>query len=314
MPITAAQVQAFLTNDIGLDPLIVQKLSDDGIDNVDDLAEFDAESLRDIQRGINKLQDVIAANVKFGQKSLMRLTVAAEAVRHYNAVGRALTPAMIRWDPTLKNFKECAKALKSLADQDHPETPRIQRNLPIIKWVPAFRMVLKSCFGSVPHLSLLYVLREDPVPAGPISALATGQPYGSEYGSLHDELIARASHATPAYDLDNQAVLSKLEEATRGTELAGTIAPFVETGDGRGAYKEIMAQHLGEDKWDKEIRKHDEILHGRKWKGTGNEKFVALHLNSFQRLTEASQHIAFQLPNGHTRVGYLLSAIHTTDA
>ena len=55
MPITAAQVQGFLTNEIGLNELIMEKLSDERIDNIDDLAEFNAESLRDIQQGIDKL-------------------------------------------------------------------------------------------------------------------------------------------------------------------------------------------------------------------------------------------------------------------
>ena len=45
-----------------------------------------------------------------------------------------------------------------------------------------------------------------------------------------------------------------------------------------------------------------------KWNGRtfSLENFTGLYQSSFFKLQEADEHIAFQLPTGHTRVGYLL--------
>ena len=48
-----------------------------------------------------------------------------------------------------------------------------------------------------------------------------------------------------------------------------------------------------------------------KWNGRtfSLENFTGLYQSSFFKLQEADEHIAFQLPTGHTRVGYLLDKI-----
>jgi len=44
------------------------------------------------------------------------------------------------------------------------------------------------------------------------------------------------------------------------------------------------------------------------------EKIIAQHHNAFVSMQQCATHVAFQLLNEHTRVGYLLDAIKTTDA
>ena len=91
--------------------------------------------------------------------------------------------------------------------------------------------------------------------------------------------------------------------------MAASIKPFQRLKDGRGAYLAIRAQYAGRDKWETEIKRQDNLLHTRVWKGQGIfslERFVAQHRNAFVS--------SFQLPNQHTRVGYLLDAIQTSDA
>jgi hypothetical protein len=79
----------------------------------------------------------------------------------------------------------------------------------------------------------------------------------------------------------------------------------------------IRSQYAGKDKWESEIKRQDDLIHNRQWKGQSNftlEKFVAQHRNAYVSMQQCAEHVAFQLPNEHTRVGYLLDAIQTSDA
>ena len=58
-------------------------------------------------------------------------------------------------------------------------------------------------------------------------------------------------------------------------------------------------------------------MHTRVWKGQSNftlERFIAQHRNAFVSLQAAAEHVKYQLPNEHSRVGYLLEAIQCNDA
>ncbi|CAJ1963379.1 unnamed protein product [Cylindrotheca closterium] len=115
---------------------------------------------------------------------------------------------------------------------------------------------------------------------------------------------------------DNARVFAKLEEALRGTTYALSLTPFEQTRDGRGAFFAIVAQYLGKEKWSKEIEKNTDFITVQKWKGNGTfplERFIGGHCNAHQALLTASQHVEYQIPNEHTRIGYLLRALHTTD-
>jgi hypothetical protein len=51
------------------------------------------------------------------------------------------------------------------------------------------------------------------------------------------------------------------------------------------------------------------------WKGQSNftlERFIAQHRNAFVSMQVAAEHVTYQLPNEHSRVGYLLDAIQCT--
>ena len=43
------------------------------------------------------------------------------------------------------------------------------------------------------------------------------------------------------------------------------------------------------------------------------EKFVDLHQNSFVQLQEAADHVKFQLPTEHSRVGFLIDNTSNSD-
>ena len=143
------------------------------------------------------------------------------------------------------------------------------------------------------------------------------QPYLLEHGSVEQELVAHASHMHALFREDNSDVYYKLEEATRGTPYAASIKPFQRAKQGREAWLAITGQYAGKDKWAAEIKQQEQLLHTCVWKGQSNfslEKFIAQHRNAFVSMQACAEHIQYQLPNGHSRVGFLLDTIQTSDA
>ena len=130
-------------------------------------------------------------------------------------------------------------------------------------------------------------------------------------------MIARASHAHVLYRDENSTVYHYLEEATRSTSYAASIKPFQRRKDGRGAWLAILAQYAGRDKWEAEIKKQEQLLHTRIWKGQTNfslEHFISQHRNAYVSMQACAEHVQYQLPNEYSRVGFLLDAIQCSDA
>jgi hypothetical protein len=118
------------------------------------------------------------------------------------------------------------------------------------------------------------------------------------------------------YREDNSVVYYKLEEATRVTSYAASIKPYQQTKDGRGAWLALSKQYAGRDKGEAEINRHEQLLHTRIWKGQSNftlEGFIAQHQSAYVSMQAAANHVMYQLPNKHSRVGYLLTAIQCSD-
>ena len=165
-------------------------------------------------------------------------------------------------------------------------------------------------------LSFAYVIRIDPQVPGPAPALAPNQPHSTEHGSVEGELIARASHTHALFRDDNSVVYYHLEEATRGTSYAASIKPFQKGKDGRGAWKALTSQYAGKDKWEAEIKHQEQLLHTRIWKGQRNfslENFISQHRNAYVSMQASAEHVQYQLPNEHSRVGFLLEVIQCSD-
>lgn len=74
-------------------------------------------------------------------------------------------------------------------------------------------------------------------------------------------MIARASHSSGLYRSDNAFVYYTLGEATRTTTYAASIAPLQKNKDDRASFLALQSQYAGEDKWEVEIKKQDNILH-----------------------------------------------------
>ena len=165
-------------------------------------------------------------------------------------------------------------------------------------------------------IPLAYVTRKDedvPAMAPPLQA---GQRHSEAHGLIEGEMIAWALHTHAMFRDDNAAVYYALEEATHSTSYAASIKPFQRTKNGCGALQALTNQYAGNDKWEAEIRKQDDLLHTRVWKGQSNfplEGFIAQHRNAFVSMQQCAEHIAYQLPNKLTRVRYLLEGIQYSD-
>ena len=329
MVLTAAQTTAFFQDNaqMGIPAPTVAQMAIEGIAAVEDLADFDKESMQQLADNLRRpggrvvdpndpTATIPTPSFVFGARSQKRLLVACDLVRYYEATGRELTVANIRWAHVMKNFEIQWKALKAKKDEDTPDVPKITRSLPVIKWTEAFQDFLNRVIG-VRVIPLIYVIRTEVAVPAAAPPLANNQPHSTEHGSIEAELIARASHTHPLFRDDNAMVYHYLEEATRTTSYAASIKPFQRSKDGRGAWLALTTQYAGTDKWEAEIKKMEQLLHTRVWKGQSNfslEQFISQHRNAFVSMQACAEHVEYQLPNEHSRVGFLLDGIQCSDA
>ena len=319
---------------MGLTPETRLRLTHEGIQTIVDLREFDEDSLKQVALNLSRpslrIPDPTAGMpggapngatlpcppFPFNAKSQARLVVATEVLKFYNTIGRTFTAADMQWDRILRNFGEQWKAIKEAKKETPPDVPVISKALPIIKWIEAFH---DHCYRCIGHrfIPLEYVIREHVLVPAVCPDRVQHQAYTEAHGSILDDLINRASHDHGLYPKDNAEVYFKLEEATRATNYADSIKPFQRRKDGHAALRAIVAQFAGTDKWEAAIKVANLLLHTRKWKGSQNfplEKFVALHRNAYVSLQACADHVEFQLPNEHSRVGYVIDAIESDDA
>ena len=276
MVLTAAQTTSFFenTDQMGIQHATVVQLALEGIQTVDDLTDFDKKALQQLvdnlwrpggrvpnpDPGAAVGSTIPTPAFDFGAKSQKRLCIACELVQNYNTVGRNLTAANMRWNNVIKNFEIQWKALKTKRDEDTPEVPKISKSLPIIKWTEAFQDHLHCVIG-VRMIPLAYVTRKDEDVPALMPPLLAGQRHSEAHGSIEGEMIAQASHAHAMFHNDNAAVYYALEEASRSTSYAASIKPFQRTKNGRGALQALTNQYAGNDKWEAETRKQDDLLH-----------------------------------------------------
>ena len=215
----------------------------------------------------------------------------------------------------MSNFEIQWKTLKDRKDEDDPDVPKIANALPIIKWTEAFPNFLNRVIGAR-MIPLAYVVRNDPQVPGLAPALAPNQPNSTEHVSMLGDLIARASHTLARFRDDNSVVYYHLDEATRGTSYEASIKTFQKQKDGMGAWKALTRQYAGKDKWEAEIKRQEQLLHTRIWKGQSKfslENFISQHRNAYVSMKASAEHVQYQLPNKHSRVGFLLEAIQCSD-
>jgi hypothetical protein len=141
MVLTAAQTAAFFQDEaqMGIPHPTVIQMQAEGISNVQDLADFDKESLQqladNLRRPGGRVPDpnpnaapgttIPTPAFVFGAKSQKRLLVATDLIKYFTATGRDYTTANLQWTHVMKNFELQWKALKDKQKEDPSETPKI---------------------------------------------------------------------------------------------------------------------------------------------------------------------------------------------
>ena len=83
--------------------------------------------------------------------------------------------------------------MKENSKADDPNTPTINKSLPIMKWTEALRDHLHRCVGSR-MIPLAYVIQDDEAVPGPCPPLKTDQLFSENHGSVEEDLVHCASH------------------------------------------------------------------------------------------------------------------------
>jgi hypothetical protein len=255
---------------VGIPHATVVQLQQQGIDNVHNLVDFDKDTVEQIAANLRRPAgrtpfdpNPAAAPFVFGAKSQQRFLIyAAKLVSHYDAVGRNAAAGNPQWTRVMKNFSEQWNALEDKQGCNEPEAPKMTKALPIVKWTEAFRDYLHQAIG-VRTIPLGHVIRPE-ANTPPIGAQAPETPHSAEHESIETELIARGSHGhPPLFREDNSSVFYELKEATRAASCAASIKPFQRAKNGTDVWLALSNQHAGNDKWEAEIKRHEQLLHRR---------------------------------------------------
>ena len=137
--------------------------------------------------------------------------------------------------------------------EDEPKVPTVHKGLQITKWTDTFNDFCWKVIGAR-NIPLAYVIRDNAVVDPNPPPLAPGKSYSSATGSVEAELVERASFDHALYRSDNAKVYAYIEEAVRTSPYNASIKPFQRMKDGRGAYRALVSQHAGKDKWEAELR------------------------------------------------------------
>ncbi len=181
---TTAQMMAFFMDAAQMAvPLAMRvQLVVEGVATVDNLMEFDDDTLKQLFENLKKpggtipapgARGVVIATPVFvlGAKSQQHLKTAMHAARCHEMVGCDLTPGNMHWDQVLKNFQESHKALSDRKDEETPKVPMITKALPIMRWTEVMRDHLHQIVGAR-MAPLSYVIHDNETPDAVAPALA----------------------------------------------------------------------------------------------------------------------------------------------
>ena len=341
MPFTAGQNTVFFTNgpQMALSNAARQRLALEGLTVVEDFEDFKKEQINEALKnmrvaipGIPGIPGAAALLNPDGSvqvpalaaippipavppmlisaKCSLRLKAASATYHFYVSVDRIPTPANMNYTIVVKPFYVEYESIVKLSEKDKPDVPVIHKNLAPIRWVESFKDCLYRTFG-VRDVPLLYVIRDEvEVKPEADDPLEGSHAYGSS-GSVLDELIQRISHTHPLFKSDNASVYSMLEEATRGSIYASSIKTYARNKNGRNAWLSMVSSHAGKDKWEQLQKDKMKFIMNTKWNGRSYslEKNCGIHRTAYVQMEEAALHVEFQLPNEHSRVGYLIDNI-----
>lgn len=327
---TNQQTNAFFQDisQMGIPALTQERLATyENIVSVESLMDIDKDAFSDIASNLRKpggtMPDPNDPTLRVPQTpfiisamSLQKLQVASIAASYYKTIGRELTHTNMHYSNVLRDFYLQWKALEERRKEDDPKVPIVSKGLAITKWTDTFNDFCWKVVGAR-NIPLAYVIRENAVVSPNPEPLAPGKSYSNGSGSVEAELVNRASFDHALYRSDNAKVYAYIEEAVRSSQYNSSIKPFQRTKDGRGAYRALVSQHAGKDKWEAELRLQEDRVMTRVWKGNVSsftlEHYIQMHRQAFISMVQCADHVAFQIPNERTRVKHMIDNIQCSD-
>ena len=314
---------------LGLDAVGLERANaviDQGLQSMDDFAEFDRDAMRSLCNAVRKPGGTIVdpndatrviPNPGHSIPSLCesRLILAAYGAGVYQIIGRdPILPDHL----TRNRLKQFKLHYDMIENHQAPEPlQEISKTFGIMKFIDQFPVYLCECLG-VSGVPLSYVIRENAVPPGAPGVQAHGRPWSNTYDSLSEELIDRAPHAGPSYEDDNATVYRLIQDAIKSTSHVSSISRHQRTRDGRGAFFDLQLHNMGNSKWDKVVESAEVMVNQKVWNGKNVRYPLKFHItkhreahNDFQR---AAQNITYVPPDETTRVRRLLNSIQCSDS
>ena len=137
------------------------------------------------------------------------------------------------------------------------------------------------------------------------------------FKTIGGDLINIASHTHEIFRGDSAELYYKQKYATRIIYYSDLVKSFQREKDACAAYRDLTDKCAGMYNIQDNIKRQDTLLHTCKWKVQyifTLERFFQQHQNTYVSMQVCTEHVRYQLPNKHTRVGYVLDANETSDA
>ena len=240
-----------------------------------------------------------------------RLNLAAYGAKLYDSTGRDVDTANLN-RARLRHFKA---HMAMVTNHKEPEDlAPISKSFTVVKFLDQLPTYIKELHG-VDKVSLAYLIRDNATPPNPLPPLKPNLPWSEGVDSIMEELVAFTPYSGPSYVADNARLFGILSKALSGTASMASITQYQSKGDGRKAYLALVTHNLGSNKWEHMVDLAEKMLNQRKWDGKNSryplKLHVARHREAFNDMERASEHIAFNVPNGTSRVRYLLNSIES---
>ena len=330
MAAATATIRLFLRDVIGISDVAGgnvharrDAIRNEGLFVMDDLSEFDEEDIKVLCSSVRKpggtVPDPTDPNRRIPNPGYnipaiaeKRLRLAAYGARIYKMVGRGISPESLSRD-RLREFENHKRAIDE--HEDSESMPPVSKVNGIMKALDLIPIHLRERIGTR-KVSLSYVIRKDANPPN-LGPLAPNRVTSDEHDTLMDELIAVTPHDGAEYTEDNAKVYQILQEVVNGTSHESSIKQHRRGRDCRSAYLSLVQQNMGSSKWDRIIETCESYLLRTEWNGK-NVRFtlkmhISKHRDAHNELVRASQFVAYEVPNDHTRVGRLLKSITSKD-
>lgn len=255
---------------------------------------------------------------KLPHRTVMRIKGLATVMNYLSLVRRNLTPNEMNWTHIQQFLREWA-ALQELAKADPPPVPKFNVQKGMARHLIAMMEFLSKVYGSQ-YTTLNYLVnskeyRDESAPED-AEPFQQGRFYTLKFPRPVDELCARAPRDTPDAQADNEKLYNFLAESLAGTPAESNTEEFSRLRDGVGLWNFIKDTQCTDVVHEQLCEKALHWIMNGKWHGVQNGQLVDWinkHRRQFSNFKESAVQAGCQIPDGRSRVDYLLNSIKSDD-